>query len=117
MVQLRHGFLATEYADRTPYAVEVPFSIVVNGLVLKGRIDAVYRVGDRWEVVDWKTNIAATADPLQLAIYRHAWSQSMNVPATDIDGVFVYVRTSEVVRFCDLPDISEVSFSDEADPR
>ena len=45
-----------------------------------------YRVGDRWEVVDWKTNIAATADPLQLAIYRHAWSQSMNVPATDIDG-------------------------------
>lgn len=117
MVQLRHGFLATEYADRTPYAVEVPFSIVVNGLVLKGRIDAVYRVGDRWEVVDWKTNIAATADPLQLAIYRHAWSQSMNVPATDIDGVFVYVRTSEVVRFCDLPDISEVSLSGEADPR
>ena len=81
------------------------------------RIDAVYRVGDRWEVVDWKTNIAATADPLQLAIYRHAWSQSMNVPATDIDGVFVYVRTSEVVRFCDLPDISEVSLSGEADPR
>ena len=80
------AFLRTPYADRIPYAVEVPFSIVVNGLVLKGRIDAVYRDGDRWEMVDWKTNVAATADPTQLAIYRYAWSQMMDVPLSDIVG-------------------------------
>ena len=105
LVELQRGFLQTSYADRIPFAVEVPFSIVVNGLVLKGRIDAVYRDGDRWEVVDWKTGVAESADPMQLAIYRHAWSQMMNVPHEAIDGVFVYVRSSQVVRFAELPEV------------
>lgn len=105
LAELRRGFLQTSYADRVPYAVEVPFSIVLDGLVLKGRIDAVYRDGAHWEMVDWKTNVAATADPLQLAIYRYAWSQMMRVPIESIDGVFVYVRTSEVIRYDALPDL------------
>ncbi len=108
LVELRRGFMESEYADLTPYALEVPFSIVVGGLVLKGRIDAVYQRGERWEVVDWKTNQRQTADPLQLAVYRYAWSQMLGVADSDVDGVFVYVRTSDVVRFTDLPDIPEM---------
>lgn len=108
LADLRHGFLQTEYAELTPHALEVPFSIVVKGVVLKGRIDAVYRRGDRWEMVDWKTNQNQTADPIQLAVYRHAWSQMLNVPTSEIDGVFVYVRTSAVVRYDDLPSIPEL---------
>lgn len=117
LVDLRHGFLQTAYAERAAFAVEVPFSIVLDGLVLKGRIDAVYRDGDRWEMVDWKTNVAATADPMQLAIYRHAWSQLMNVPLADISGVFVYVRSSEVVRYDDLPDLAQINLAGEGDLR
>ena len=108
LVDLRHGFLRTEYADLTPYAVEVPFSVVVNGLVLKGRIDAVYQRDGRWEMVDWKTNRSPNADPVQLAVYRYAWSQMLNIPVTEIDGVFVYVRTADVVRYDDLPDVPEL---------
>ncbi len=108
LVELRRGFMESEYADLTPYALEVPFSIVVGGLVLKGRIDAVYQRDGRWEVVDWKTNQRQTADPLQLAVYRYAWAQMIGVAASEVDGVFVYVRTSDVVRFTDLPDIPEM---------
>lgn len=108
LADLRHGFLQTEYAELTPHAVEVPFSIVVGGLVLKGRIDAVYRRADRWEMVDWKTNRQQSADPIQLAVYRYAWSQMLGIPETDIDGVFVYVRTSDVVRYDALPNIPEL---------
>jgi len=108
LVDLRHGFLRTEYAELTPYAVEVPFSVVVKGLVLKGRIDAVYQRDGRWEMVDWKTNRNPNADPVQLAVYRYAWSQMLNVPVSEIDGVFVYVRTADVVRYDDLPDVPEL---------
>lgn len=112
LVDLRQGFLATEYADLPPYALEVPFSVVIEGVVLKGRIDAVYRRGQRWEVVDWKTNRRPNADHLQLAIYRYAWAQMLGIPVSDIDGVFVYVRMAKTVRFNDLPAIPELLQND-----
>ncbi|MGB3673933.1 MAG: hypothetical protein WA988_05810, partial [Candidatus Nanopelagicales bacterium] len=56
----------------------------------------------------WKTNRSPNADPVQLAVYRYAWSQMLNIPATEIDGVFVYVRTADVVRYDDLPDVPEL---------
>ena len=58
---------------------------------------------ERWEVVDWKTNREATADPLQLAVYRVAWAERMSVPLGQVDASFVYVRRGEVHRFGDSP--------------
>ena len=89
------------FADRVPHAVEPPFALVLAGQVVRGRIDAVYTepsTGRRLTcVVDWKTNRAATADPLQLAIYRVAWAELHDVPVERVRAAFYYVRTGELV--------------------
>ncbi|WP_437036950.1 UvrD-helicase domain-containing protein [Streptomyces sp. enrichment culture] len=105
---LKDAFERTEYARRTPFRVEAPFQLSLAGRVVRGRIDAVYKEGDgataTYEIVDWKTNRAATADPLQLALYRVAWAEQQGVPPTSVTAAFLYVRTGEVVRPQGLPD-------------
>ncbi|MDI9831341.1 UvrD-helicase domain-containing protein [Streptomyces sp. KAU_LT] len=107
---LKEAFERTEYAHRTPYRVEAPFQLAIAGRVVRGRIDAVYRNGEgdgaTYEIVDWKTNRARTADPLQLALYRLAWAEQQGVPLESVDAVFLYVRSGEVVRPDALPDRS-----------
>ncbi|MFJ6072448.1 UvrD-helicase domain-containing protein [Streptomyces sp. NPDC093065] len=105
---LKDAFERTEYARRTPFRVEAPFQLSLAGRVVRGRIDAVYKEGDgdtaTYEIVDWKTNRAATADPLQLALYRIAWAEQQRVPPASVTAAFLYVRTGEVVRPEGLPD-------------
>ncbi|WP_411099907.1 UvrD-helicase domain-containing protein [Streptomyces sp. x-45] len=105
---LKDAFERTEYARRTPFRVEAPFQLSLADRVVRGRIDAVYKEGDSdnatYEIVDWKTNRAATADPLQLALYRIAWAEQQHVPLASVTAAFLYVRTGEVVRPQGLPD-------------
>jgi DNA helicase-2/ATP-dependent DNA helicase PcrA len=96
------------FADRVPHAVEPPFALVIGGQVVRGRIDAVYTEtlpdgGAGFLLVDWKTNRTASADPLQLAIYRVAWAELAGVPLERVRAVFHYVRTGEVVEPEGLP--------------
>jgi DNA helicase-2/ATP-dependent DNA helicase PcrA len=96
-------FMASPYAERSPVGVEVPFSLVLAGRVVPGRIDAVFAsVGTdgetRYEVVDWKTTKSRDSDPLQLAIYRVAYSELAGVPLDHVDAAFLYVRDGSVVR-------------------
>ena len=90
-----------EFADRTPVAVEPPFALVLAGQVVRGRIDAVYADvvdgQDGFLVVDWKTNRAQTADPLQLAIYRVAWAELAGVPVERVRAAFYYVRSGDLI--------------------
>jgi DNA helicase-2/ATP-dependent DNA helicase PcrA len=71
---LKVAWLASSWADRTPHAVEVPFETVIAGVLIRGRIDAVYKDGDRYEVVDWKTGSKklGKSAAIQLAVYRLA---------------------------------------------
>ncbi|MFI1162684.1 ATP-dependent DNA helicase [Streptomyces sp. NPDC020801] len=105
---LKDAFERTEYAHRTPHRVEAPFQLEIAGRVVRGRIDAVYREGDgagtTYEIVDWKTGRARTADPLQLAVYRLAWAEQQGVPLERVTAAFLYVRSGEVVRPRALPD-------------
>ncbi|MEU2965298.1 ATP-dependent DNA helicase [Streptomyces ardesiacus] len=105
---LKDAFERTEYARRTPFRVEAPFQLSLAGRIVRGRIDAVYKEGDgdtaTYEIVDWKTNRAATADPLQLALYRIAWAEQQGIPPASVTASFLYVRTGEVVRPEGLPD-------------
>ena len=96
--ELKAAFQRSRYATRQPVAVEQPFSIVIGGRVINGRIDAVFADGDRFEVVDWKTGGTASIDPRQLAIYRIAWSQIHGVDWRDVDAAFVMVATGEEIR-------------------
>jgi DNA helicase II / ATP-dependent DNA helicase PcrA len=96
------------FADRAPHAVESPFALVLAGQVVRGRIDAVYQESEGFLVVDWKTNRAATADPLQLAIYRLAWAELHDVPVEQVRAVFYYVRPGSVVEPDHLPGREEL---------
>lgn len=101
LLELCRRFTEGRFGSRRPIAVESPFALLIAGQVLRGRIDAVYP-GDDGDhdacVVDWKTNRRHTADPLQLSLYRLAWSELHDVPLERVDAAFYYVRDDELVR-------------------
>lgn len=103
--ELTARFEAGPFGHRVPHRVEAPFSLVLAGQVVRGRIDAVYREPDgSWLLVDWKTGRGGDADPLQLALYRLAWAELHDVPLDQVTVAFHHVRTGEVVHPGDLPD-------------
>jgi DNA helicase II / ATP-dependent DNA helicase PcrA len=111
--ELCQAFAAGRFGSTVPYAIEAPFSIWLGGRLVQGRIDAVYQrpveSGEaRFQVVDWKTGRAETADPLQLAIYRLAWAEAHGLPLEEIDATFYHVRTDDIVRPDVLPDRHDI---------
>ena len=107
---LRDAFLASRWANRSPTEVEVPFETVIGGIVVRGRIDAVFAEKDgAWTVVDWKTGVVpepAKRESLfiQLAAYRIAWAQLAGVPVEKVRAAFHYVRDGHTLEADDLPD-------------
>ncbi|MEH1168036.1 ATP-dependent DNA helicase [Micromonospora sp. CPCC 205539] len=112
LVELQERFLASEWADRAPVEVEVPFATVIAGVVVRGRMDAVFaRPGGRFDVVDWKTGAqpsgpAADVAAVQLAVYRLAWAELAGVPVDRVGAAFHYVRGGATVRPADLLDVT-----------
>ncbi|MFF0264250.1 UvrD-helicase domain-containing protein [Kribbella sp. NPDC004536] len=114
LTTLMDAFRDGPFGDTTPYEIEAPFALALDGRVIRGRIDAVYQLvrpdGSRgYDVIDWKTTRGETADPLQLAIYRVAWSELMNIPLSQITAAFYYVRTGDIIRPQNLPDKAELT--------
>lgn len=107
-------FKASEWADRSPAFVEVPVETRVGEVVVRGRIDAVFRDADgRWDLVDWKTGRRPSAGQLraksvQLAVYRLAWARLKGVPLDDVRAAFFYVADNQVVRPHDLGSADEL---------
>lgn len=104
---LIEAFERSEWANREPFKVEVPFDIAIAGVPVRGRLDAVYRISgdqtERFEVVDWKTGSMPTGGALraaevQLAVYRIAWSQIAAVALDDVSAAFHYVPTGRTHR-------------------
>ena len=110
LAELQERFLASEWADRTPIEVEAPFATVIAGVVVRGRMDAVFAdPGGRYDVVDWKTGrqpsgVEAQAAAVQLAAYRLAWAELAGVPVEHVRAAFHYVREGVTVRPADLLD-------------
>jgi DNA helicase-2/ATP-dependent DNA helicase PcrA len=106
LVNLKALWLESEWADRQPFAVEVPFESVVSGVLLRGRIDAVYKIGDRYEVVDWKTGSKKLGESaaVQLAVYRLAWAKLRDIDPSHVSAAFHYVPTGVTDRRADLLD-------------
>lgn len=99
LAELIATFRTGPFGDRTPFAVEAGFALQLAGQHVRGRIDAVYETADGFEVIDWKTNRDADADPLQLAIYRLAWAEMHDLALSQVSAAFYYVRRGEVVRY------------------
>ncbi|GAA0950413.1 ATP-dependent DNA helicase [Nonomuraea longicatena] len=110
LAELQERFEESEWAERKPYELEVPFETMIADRVVRGRMDAVYRLPDgSFEVVDWKTGArpggkAAAAAAVQLAAYRLAWADLAGVPVKRVSAAFHYVRSNETVRPVNLLD-------------
>ncbi len=112
--ELQEKWLASKWAGRNPIAVEEGFETVINGIVLRGRIDAIYRDGDKFEVVDWKTGRAKDGEDLstasiQLAMYRLAYSKQHGIPVENIRAAFHYVADDKTIYRENLSSESEIA--------
>ncbi|MFI9487589.1 UvrD-helicase domain-containing protein [Promicromonospora sp. NPDC052451] len=116
--KLRDTFLGSEWAARTPVAVEADVETPVAGVMLRCRMDAVFRdpaAGpDAVVVVDWKTGrepldaAARAAREVQLAVYRLAWSRWTGLPLDQVSAAFYYVGSDATVRPDRLLDEAEL---------
>nr|WP_060916039.1 ATP-dependent DNA helicase [Microbacterium oleivorans] len=109
--ELREAFLASEWAPLQPIEVETEIDFVDPDALGDGRphivickLDAVYRRGDRIEIVDWKTGrpprtaAERTERMLQLELYRRAYHRKHGIPMDQIDVVLFYVADGLVLR-------------------
>ena len=120
---LQQTFLASEWAGRTPLAVEVDVETPVGGIMFRSRIDAVFPESpehaddgaqDAVVVVDWKTGKAPRdaearrTREVQLAVYRLAWSRWSGLPVEKVNAAFYYLGSDETVRPERLLDAAEL---------
>jgi len=107
---LRAIFERSQWADLEPIEVEteIDFALKLDDgrppHIMICKLDAVYRRGDRIEIVDWKTGKAPRTAAeksdrmLQLALYRLAYHRRHGVPLEKIDAVLYYVPDDLVLR-------------------
>lgn len=112
--EMQSKWLASEWSSKEIYDVEVPFDLAINDITISGRIDAIYREGNTWSVVDWKTGSVKSGEELaaaavQLAVYRLAFAKLENISLADVSGAFYYVPTNTTIRPADLLDESELA--------
>lgn len=109
--RLREAFLASEWGALQPIEVETEIDFVDADPLGDGRphvvickLDAVYRRGDRIEIVDWKTGrpprteAERTERMLQLELYRRAYHAKHGVPLDGIDVALFYVADGIILR-------------------
>jgi len=105
---MKERFLASEWAQCSPEAIEIAIETTVAGMAIRGRIDAVFpRRGGGFTVVDWKTGAKPSGDKarvraLQLGAYRLAFARLRGLTPDKVDAAFYYASTGETV-FPDLP--------------
>jgi DNA helicase-2/ATP-dependent DNA helicase PcrA len=105
---MKEHFLAGEWAGRVPEEVELSIETVLDGIAVRGRVDAVFRRADGgWTVVDWKTGARpsgrdAAVRALQLGAYALAFARLRGVPPEQVDAAFYYAAEGVTVR-PDLP--------------
>jgi DNA helicase-2/ATP-dependent DNA helicase PcrA len=106
--ELKEKWRSSSWANLHPYAVEVPFETVIAGVLIRGRIDAVYKTESGFEVVDWKTGskVLGESSAVQLAIYRLAWAKLHGISVDEVSAAFHYVPTNTTDRRANL--LSEV---------
>ena len=95
LAAFRESFLASPYASLEPLRVEAPFELVVDGRLVRGRIDSVYRRDGRLELVDFKTGLSPVpGDPaawVQLDLYAVAAVDTWGVDPGDLRTTYCYL--------------------------
>ncbi|MHA7268828.1 ATP-dependent helicase [Arthrobacter sp. HLT1-20] len=108
LADMQETFKNSAWAARIPAELEVPIETRVAGVVVRGRIDAIFRDDDGgWDLIDWKTGKVPSKAQLavrgvQLAVYRLAWSRLKGVPLEQVRAAFYYVGQDKLIRPVDL---------------
>ncbi|TWP33751.1 ATP-dependent DNA helicase [Leekyejoonella antrihumi] len=111
---MKANFLASPWADRTPEEIEIAVETWIDGMSIRGRIDAVFRrVDGGFTIVDWKTGRhptgrRAAARALQLAAYRVAFARLRGLDLDRVDAAFFYAADGQTVR-PDLPGLDDLA--------
>lgn len=97
---LRQAFVRSRFGDKVPLYAERPFLLPIEGITIKGRIDAIYGLPDGpWEVVDYKTGrIPPDDDPLvraQLDLYALACIEVWHKAPEDLRLTYLYLSTGD----------------------
>ncbi|MET0590475.1 MAG: ATP-dependent DNA helicase, partial [Naasia sp.] len=104
LATLQRTFEASEWGELRPEAVELEIHLPLADRVVVCKLDAVYRRGERWEIVDWKTGRpprdAADLEQktYQLALYRLAFATREGIDVDEVDAAFYFVAADEVIR-------------------
>lgn len=123
MARMQEAFLSSPWSARRPVEIEVPFETTLAGVVIRGRMDAVFaEPGGRWTIVDWKTGAEPRpaeepAVAVQLAVYRLAWARLLSARTGEsedrilerVGAAFHYVRTGRTVSPRGLPGPAELA--------
>ncbi|MCU1538564.1 MAG: UvrD/REP helicase [Humibacillus sp.] len=113
LAMMKEHFLASEWADRSPDEIELSIETVIDGIAVRGRVDAVFARDDGgWTVVDWKTGRRptgrdASVRALQLGAYAVAFARLRGVDPRLVDAAFYYAADGVTVR-PDLPGEAEL---------
>lgn len=108
---MKSHFVASEWADRTPIAIETDVETVLptarGPVSVRGRIDAVFArdlPGGRRGVtiVDWKSGAPSSPSDLsdraiQLGVYALAWERIHGLAPGSVDVAFYFAATGETV--------------------
>ena len=103
LAELQALFLQSPWAEQTPIHIEYAIETVIEGVAVRGRIDAVFARPDGGvTVVDWKTGqppqgMAETHRAFQLAAYALAFARLTGRDPQDVDAAFYYAQTGETV--------------------
>jgi DNA helicase-2/ATP-dependent DNA helicase PcrA len=95
--ELTEIFKNSRFHGQSPVDVEIEINLTRGQNTFVCKLDAVFQVGDRFEIVDWKTGSAPKDKQteqqmiLQLALYRFAYSELKQIPIEQIDVCFYFV--------------------------
>ncbi|MGI9585678.1 MAG: RecB family exonuclease, partial [Acidimicrobiia bacterium] len=88
------SYTKSRFFDEKPFLVETPFEITIDGRSLRGKVDAVYDHGGRWEIVDYKSGRSreSASQLVQLQAYAIAASDGAlsSLPHEGINASFAY---------------------------
>ena len=112
--RMKELFLASEWAGRLPDEIEMSIETLIDGIAVRGRIDAVFARDDGgYTVVDWKTGRRPTGEEarvraLQLGAYAVAFTRLRGLDPGLVDAAFYYAADGSTVR-PDIPDAAQLA--------
>src|SRR5690606_19162137 len=107
-------FAKSKWGSRQPWQVELEIHLPVAEQIIICKIDAIFKEGEQYEIVDWKTGALPKdeadkeAKDFQLSLYRLALAKYLAVPVENISACFYFVKHDKVLEASKLLTEAEI---------